>query len=168
MATSQPEWEPTEQDLDLYRKTVSERMKALANSQGAVLPIDQYEEIWPLWMWMRAVEQRDQFIAEFQSHLTAWWRMAHPNASLLSEDHRAFKVFYANLLLRWRWCYLQLLVATAGMPQPLRRRMRLCDLSHAEQQAIQIAVGQALHSPASGRLNPANRFNPQTPFEPLH
>jgi len=133
MATSQPEWEPTEQDLDLYRDTVSERMKIFAHTEDTVLPLDQYEQIWPLWMWKRAVEQHERFIAEFQPHLTAWLRRLHPNASVLSEDHRPVKVFYANLLLRWRWCYFQLLVATEGMPQPLRRRVRLCDLSRVEQ-----------------------------------
>ena len=133
MATSQPEWEPTEQDLDLYRDTVSERMKIFAHTEDRVLPIDQYEEIWPLWMWKRAVEQHERFIAEFQPHLTAWWRRVHPNASVLSGDDQTFNDFYANLRPRWWWCYFRLLVATEGMPQPLRRRMRLCDLSSGEQ-----------------------------------
>ena len=160
MATSQQEWEPTEQDMDLYRDAVLERIKILGKTENTILPIDQYEEVWPLWMWKWAVEQPDEFVAEFQPHLTAWWRMVYPDASVLSDDDPVFKAFCANLFLRWRWCYLQLLVATAGMPQPLRRRMRLCDLSSAEQQAIRMAVHRTLHSPASGRLNPAKRLNP--------
>ncbi len=148
MATSQPEWEPTEQDMDLYLDTVSERRKVLAHTEDTLLSIYQYEEIWPLWMWKRAVEQRDQFVEEFQPNLIAWWRVVHSNASLLSEDERAFKVFCANLFMRWQWLYLQLVVATAGMPQPLRRRMRLCDLSSAEQQAIRIPVGQDYQYPS--------------------
>jgi len=65
MASSQPEWESTEQDLDLYRDTVAECMKILANTKDTILPIDQHEEIWPLWMWKRAVKLHEQFITEF-------------------------------------------------------------------------------------------------------
>jgi hypothetical protein len=166
MATSQPEWQPTEQDIDLYRAAVSDRMKVLAITEDTFLPIDQYEEIWPLWMWKWAIEQRDRFVTEFHAHIFAWWRMVSPNTSELSVDDPVFKVFLDRLFLRWRWLYLQLVAATAGTPQPLRRRMRLCDLSRAERQAILIAVDRSFHSPASESVNPTNRLN-QTPFEPL-
>lgn len=164
MATLQPEWEPTAQDLDLYRDTLSERRKALAKNEDTYLSIDRYEEIWPLWMWKKAVEQRDQFVTEFLPHLSTWWRMVHRNASVSTDNDPAFKAFCVTLFLRWQWCYFQLIVATAGMPQPLRRRIRLCDLSIAEQQAIRIAVDRAFHSGASRRLKPSDWFDPRTPL----
>jgi hypothetical protein len=168
MTTHEQDWEATRQDLDIYHHTLSERMKVLAKNDNTVLPIGQYEDIWPLWMWKRAVERRDQFVIEFLPQLFAWWHMVRPNASVPTDDDPAFKAFCAHLFLRWQWCYFQLVVATAGMPQPLRRRMRLCDLSSAEQQAIRIPIGHDLPQPPPlGGLNPTNQFDPQKPCEPL-
>ena len=167
MATSQQEWEPTEQDMDLFRNSVSGHMKDFATTEDTFLPIERYEETWPLWMWKRAIEQRDQFVAEFHGHFIAWWRLFSPNFSVLSVDDPVFKVFLDHLFLRWHWLYLKLVVATAGLPQPLHRCTRLCDLSSAEHQAIQMAVHRTLHSRAPGRLNPANRLNPLPPIKPF-
>jgi len=147
MTLPEEDWDPTQQDWDTYRDTLTARLKALANDGSTILPLAQYEELWPLWMWKRAVERRDQFVTEFRPHLAVWCRMTLSNASVPLDGDSAFNAYCTYLFLRWQWCYLQLIVVTAGMPQPQRRRIRLCDLSIAQQRAIRIPVGEDLPPP---------------------
>lgn len=134
------DWVPAQEDWDTYRDDVTKRLTVLVKDERAVLPLREHEPLCPLWLWRMALTQPSTFGNEFYAHLVAWCREVHPYDPLSPGSIPKFKTFCIHLYRRWKWYYLHLVAATAGLPQPQRRRMRLSDLSTLQQQAIRLPV----------------------------